>query len=81
MVHSVVRRVLSDVGGVSLERLIPWRWPGSSRTGATVSTRLTRSDPTPCGPFTDLFTTVNDCRETSSVEVVPLLGYRSDNNQ
>ncbi len=77
MVRSLVRRVLSDVASVSPERPIPRYWPESRRTGAAVSTRLTRSGPTPRDPFT----TVDDRRGTSGVEVAALIGYRSDDNQ
>lgn len=38
----------------------PQYWPGSAKTGAAVSIRLTRSNPTQRDPFTDPFTTVDD---------------------
>jgi hypothetical protein len=47
-------RVMSDVGSVSpVAPDLPQYWPGSAKTSAALSTRLTRSDPTQRDPFTD----------------------------
>jgi hypothetical protein len=62
--------VMSDVDSLPRTATSPQHRPGSAKTSAAVSTRLTRSDPTRRDPiYRSVYTTVGDRQDPSRAEV------------